>query len=168
MTSGAEAVDVACKVARGWGVRVKNIDPKEVLVLGTSENFHGFISGVWPLMEPAAGWKGSSAKCRIRSRGRFAQRESLVSNRFVRDRLCYSERQHDQHQPEDGQGSSLYARRGLCRNLCTDASAHCCCYTGAAPWACQVGPRTFASFPSEVPHDNQRKNWGQKKRERKY
>jgi ornithine--oxo-acid transaminase len=59
MTSGSEATDAACKVARGWGVRVKGIDPNDVLILGTSENFHGFISGVWPLMAPAAGWMGA-------------------------------------------------------------------------------------------------------------
>lgn len=58
MTSGSEATDAACKLARGWGVRVKKINPRDVLVLGTSENFHGFISGVWTLMEPGAGWKG--------------------------------------------------------------------------------------------------------------
>ncbi|EXF75578.1 hypothetical protein CFIO01_06314 [Colletotrichum fioriniae PJ7] len=57
MTSGSEATDTACKLARGWGVDIKKIDPKEVLVLGTSDNYHGTLSGVWPLMEPEAGWE---------------------------------------------------------------------------------------------------------------
>ncbi|CAG9982338.1 unnamed protein product [Clonostachys byssicola] len=57
MTTGSEATDTACKLARGWGVSVKKIDPREVLVLGTSENYHGTLSGVWPLMEPEAGWQ---------------------------------------------------------------------------------------------------------------
>ncbi|KAF9873935.1 hypothetical protein CkaCkLH20_08669 [Colletotrichum karsti] len=56
MTSGAEAADTACKLARGWGIKTKKIDPAEVLVFGTSENYHGTISGVWPLMEQEAGW----------------------------------------------------------------------------------------------------------------
>lgn len=58
MTSGSEATDTACKLARGWGVDIKKIDPKDVLVLGTSDNYHGTLSGVWPLMEPEAGWEG--------------------------------------------------------------------------------------------------------------
>ncbi|KAF7557738.1 hypothetical protein G7Z17_g474 [Cylindrodendrum hubeiense] len=57
MTTGSEATDTACKLARGWGVSVKKINPRDVLVLGTSENYHGTISGVWPLMEPEAGWE---------------------------------------------------------------------------------------------------------------
>ncbi|KAK1511207.1 uncharacterized protein CCOS01_14969 [Colletotrichum costaricense] len=57
MTSGSEATDTACKLARGWGVDIKKIDPREVLVLGTSDNYHGTLSGVWPLMEPEAGWE---------------------------------------------------------------------------------------------------------------
>jgi ornithine--oxo-acid transaminase len=58
MTSGAEAADAACKLARGWGVDVKGIAPRDVLVLGTSDNYHGTISGVWPLMErEITGWE---------------------------------------------------------------------------------------------------------------
>ncbi|CAG9984523.1 unnamed protein product [Clonostachys byssicola] len=53
--TGSEAADTACKLARGWGINVKKIDPQDVLVLGTSENYHGTITGVWPLMEPGAG-----------------------------------------------------------------------------------------------------------------
>ncbi|KAF4992026.1 hypothetical protein FDECE_13833 [Fusarium decemcellulare] len=56
MTSGAEAADTACKLARGWGIKTKGINPTEVLVLGTSDNYHGTLSGVWPLMEREAGW----------------------------------------------------------------------------------------------------------------
>ncbi|KAH6988344.1 ornithine aminotransferase [Ilyonectria destructans] len=57
MTSGAEAADTACKLARGWGISAKKINPADVLVLGTSDNYHGTISGVWPLMEREAGWE---------------------------------------------------------------------------------------------------------------
>jgi ornithine--oxo-acid transaminase len=52
MTSGSEAADAACKIARKWGTKVKGINPDEVLVLGVSENYHGLTSGVWPLMTP--------------------------------------------------------------------------------------------------------------------
>ncbi|KAK0372461.1 hypothetical protein CLIM01_10169 [Colletotrichum limetticola] len=57
MTSGSEATDTACKLARGWGVDIKKTDPREVLVLGTSDNYHRTLSGVWPLTEPNAGWE---------------------------------------------------------------------------------------------------------------
>ncbi|KAI6752524.1 hypothetical protein HG530_013893 [Fusarium avenaceum] len=57
MTSGAEAADTACKLARGWGIVTKKIKAADVLVLGTSDNYHGTTSGVWPLMEPEAGWE---------------------------------------------------------------------------------------------------------------
>lgn len=57
MTSGAEAADTACKLARGWGISTKKIKPADVLVLGTSDNYHGTTSGVWPLMEREAGWE---------------------------------------------------------------------------------------------------------------
>lgn len=52
MTSGAEAADTACKIARKWGTQVKGIPPKDLLILGVSENYHGLTSGVWPLMNP--------------------------------------------------------------------------------------------------------------------
>lgn len=50
-TSGSEAVDTACKIARKWGVKVKGIPARDVLVLGVSDNYHGLTSGVWPLMD---------------------------------------------------------------------------------------------------------------------
>lgn len=52
MTSGAEAADTACKIARKWGTQVKGIPPQDLLILGVSENYHGLTSGVWPLMNP--------------------------------------------------------------------------------------------------------------------
>ncbi|KPM39584.1 hypothetical protein AK830_g6980 [Neonectria ditissima] len=52
MCTGAEAADTACKIARKWGITNKGIPPEDVLVLGTSENYHGLTAGVWPIMEP--------------------------------------------------------------------------------------------------------------------
>lgn len=52
MCTGAEAADTACKIARKWGITHKGISPEDVLVLGTSENYHGLTAGVWPIMEP--------------------------------------------------------------------------------------------------------------------
>ncbi|KAH6869525.1 pyridoxal phosphate-dependent transferase [Thelonectria olida] len=52
MCTGAEAADTACKIARKWGITYKGINPEDVLVLGTSENYHGLTAGVWPIMEP--------------------------------------------------------------------------------------------------------------------
>lgn len=52
MTSGAEAADTACKIARKWATQVKGVAPEDVLVLGISDNYHGLTSGVWPLMNP--------------------------------------------------------------------------------------------------------------------
>lgn len=54
MVSGAEAADTACKIARKWGIVHKGIDPEEVLVLGTSDNYHGLTSGIWPIMTPGS------------------------------------------------------------------------------------------------------------------
>lgn len=54
MCTGAEAADTACKFARKWGIRVKGIEPEQVLVLGTSDNYHGLTSGIWPIMDKAA------------------------------------------------------------------------------------------------------------------
>ncbi|KAK7422168.1 hypothetical protein QQZ08_009636 [Neonectria magnoliae] len=52
MCTGAEAADTACKIARKWGITYKGIPPEDVLVLGTSENYHGLTAGIWPIMEP--------------------------------------------------------------------------------------------------------------------
>ncbi|KAH7120365.1 pyridoxal phosphate-dependent transferase [Dactylonectria estremocensis] len=52
MCTGAEAADTACKIARKWGITHKGIPAEDVLVLGTSENYHGLTCGVWPIMEP--------------------------------------------------------------------------------------------------------------------
>lgn len=54
MVTGAEAADAACKFARKWGIKKKGIAPEEVMILGVSHNYHGVISGVWPIMEPYA------------------------------------------------------------------------------------------------------------------
>ncbi|RKK76285.1 hypothetical protein BFJ71_g16983 [Fusarium oxysporum] len=52
MVTGAEAADAACKFACKWGIRRKGISPEEVLVLGTSHNYHGVTAGIWPIMDP--------------------------------------------------------------------------------------------------------------------
>ncbi|RKK79195.1 hypothetical protein BFJ71_g16304 [Fusarium oxysporum] len=54
MVSGAEAADAACKFARKWGIKRKGIKPEEVLILGTSDNYHGVTGGIWPIMDPYA------------------------------------------------------------------------------------------------------------------
>ncbi|RSL47770.1 hypothetical protein CEP54_013238 [Fusarium duplospermum] len=54
MVSGAEAVDTACKIARKWGIVHKGIAAEEVPVLGTSDNYHGLTSGIWPIMTPGS------------------------------------------------------------------------------------------------------------------
>lgn len=51
MVSGAEAADSVCKIARKWGITRKRISPAEVLILGSSENYHGLTTGIWPLMD---------------------------------------------------------------------------------------------------------------------
>lgn len=50
MVSGTEGADAAVKFARKWGIKVKGIPPREVLVLGVSDNYHGVGSGIWPIM----------------------------------------------------------------------------------------------------------------------
>ncbi|KAF7549722.1 hypothetical protein G7Z17_g6199 [Cylindrodendrum hubeiense] len=52
MTSGSEAADTACKLARRWGIQVKGIPASECLILGVSDNYHGVTGGVWNLMDP--------------------------------------------------------------------------------------------------------------------
>ena len=49
MTSGSEAADTACKVARKWGLSVKGIPSSEILVLGVGDSYHGLTAGVWNL-----------------------------------------------------------------------------------------------------------------------
>ncbi|KAH9861110.1 hypothetical protein IAQ61_010846 [Plenodomus lingam] len=48
--SGSEAADAAVKFARRWGIKAKGIDPRETLVLGVSDNYHGMSAGIWPIM----------------------------------------------------------------------------------------------------------------------
>jgi ornithine--oxo-acid transaminase len=50
--SGTEAADIACKIARKWGIKVKGITPGECLILGVGQSYHGLGSAVWPLMDP--------------------------------------------------------------------------------------------------------------------
>jgi ornithine--oxo-acid transaminase len=54
-TSGTEAADAACKIARKWGIKIKGIPPEECLVLGVGQSYHGLVSSVWPLMDPTPG-----------------------------------------------------------------------------------------------------------------
>lgn len=41
MNGGAEAVDMAIKLARSWGYKVKGIEPDKALVLTAESNYHG-------------------------------------------------------------------------------------------------------------------------------
>ncbi|KAF4210548.1 hypothetical protein CNMCM8980_004028 [Aspergillus fumigatiaffinis] len=50
MVSGTEGADAAVKFARKWGIKRKCIPPRDVLVLGVSDNYHGVGSGIWPIM----------------------------------------------------------------------------------------------------------------------
>lgn len=50
MTSGTEAADTACKIARCWGINQKRIPAKDCVVLGVGDCYHGLASGVWGLM----------------------------------------------------------------------------------------------------------------------
>ncbi|KAL3409455.1 pyridoxal phosphate-dependent transferase [Aspergillus fumigatus] len=50
MVSGTEGADAAVKFARKWGIKRKSIPPRDVLVLGVSDNYHGVGSGIWPIM----------------------------------------------------------------------------------------------------------------------
>lgn len=50
MVSGTEGADAAVKFARKWGIKMKGIPPRDVLVLGVSDNYHGVGSGIWPIM----------------------------------------------------------------------------------------------------------------------
>lgn len=51
MTSGTEAADTACKIARKWGIKSKGIAPAECLIFGVGQSYHGLASSVWPLMD---------------------------------------------------------------------------------------------------------------------
>lgn len=41
MSSGSEAVELAMKIARRWGYRVKGIAPNQAKILTISNNYHG-------------------------------------------------------------------------------------------------------------------------------
>lgn len=50
MTSGTEAADTACKIARSWGINKKKIPANDCIILGVGGSYHGLSSGVWSLM----------------------------------------------------------------------------------------------------------------------
>ncbi|OJJ07431.1 hypothetical protein ASPVEDRAFT_142104 [Aspergillus versicolor CBS 583.65] len=50
MTSGTEAADTACKIARCWGINQKRIPASDCIILGVGDCYHGLASGVWGLM----------------------------------------------------------------------------------------------------------------------
>ncbi|OGE47679.1 hypothetical protein PENARI_c038G09160 [Penicillium arizonense] len=50
--TGSEAADTAVKIARKWGQQVKGISAHKMLVLGVGDNYHGLLSGIWPIMNP--------------------------------------------------------------------------------------------------------------------
>ncbi|EXJ80899.1 hypothetical protein A1O3_07187 [Capronia epimyces CBS 606.96] len=54
VTSGTEAADTACKVARKWGIQSKGIPAERCLILGVGSSYHGLGSAVWGLMDPSA------------------------------------------------------------------------------------------------------------------
>jgi ornithine--oxo-acid transaminase len=41
MNAGVEAIDMAIKIARLWGYRIKGIEPGKALVLTCVSNYHG-------------------------------------------------------------------------------------------------------------------------------
>jgi ornithine--oxo-acid transaminase len=45
MSSGSEATDLAIKIARKWGYRVKSIEPNKAKVLTVVGNYHGKTLG---------------------------------------------------------------------------------------------------------------------------
>ncbi|EXJ86204.1 hypothetical protein A1O1_06574 [Capronia coronata CBS 617.96] len=51
VTSGTEAADTACKIARKWGIQVKGIPADRCLILGVGSSYHGLGSAVWGLMD---------------------------------------------------------------------------------------------------------------------
>jgi ornithine--oxo-acid transaminase len=51
MTSGTEAADTACKIARKWGIQVKGISEESCIILGVGSSYHGLGSSVWGLMD---------------------------------------------------------------------------------------------------------------------
>lgn len=57
-TTGTEAVEAACKIARKWGIQVKGIPPANLLVLGVSGCFHGLSTAMWALQDPGAQRQG--------------------------------------------------------------------------------------------------------------
>jgi ornithine--oxo-acid transaminase len=54
MTSGTEAADTACKIARKWGIQSKGILPHSCLILGVGSSYHGLGSSVWGLMDASS------------------------------------------------------------------------------------------------------------------
>jgi ornithine--oxo-acid transaminase len=52
-TSGTEAADIACKIARKWSIQNKAISAEECLIFGVGQSYHGLGSAVWPLMDPS-------------------------------------------------------------------------------------------------------------------
>lgn len=53
LTSGTEADDNACKIARRWGINQKGIPAQECIILGVGAAYHGLGMGVWGLMDPS-------------------------------------------------------------------------------------------------------------------
>ncbi|RFU27053.1 hypothetical protein B7463_g9286, partial [Scytalidium lignicola] len=53
LTSGTEADDNSCKIARRWGINQKGIGAEECIILGVGAGYHGLGMGVWGLMDPS-------------------------------------------------------------------------------------------------------------------
>ncbi|KAF9893459.1 hypothetical protein FE257_010771 [Aspergillus nanangensis] len=50
LTSGTEAADTACKIARRWGINAKGIPAEKCIILAVGSSYHGLGSAVWGLM----------------------------------------------------------------------------------------------------------------------
>lgn len=60
LNSGTDAVDAACKIARKWGINVRGIDPKEIIILGVGGCYHGLSTSMWSLQDAAPNRTGIS------------------------------------------------------------------------------------------------------------
>lgn len=62
MVSGGEGSDLATKIVRKWGHKVKQIPTQDLLVLGVGGSYHGLGSGVWNLQDPSAKRAGNARR----------------------------------------------------------------------------------------------------------
>ncbi|CAH0027371.1 unnamed protein product [Clonostachys rhizophaga] len=65
--SGTEAVESACKIARKWGIKVKGIPPKKLLILATSGCYHGLSVTMWGFQDHSPQKDGKHCSGQLRS-----------------------------------------------------------------------------------------------------